>query len=160
MTIGRIEDLPPGVRRHLAATVEETKGFTDYTLVLALNYGSRTEIVDAARNYAAAVAAGREKLNDRSWEAFARHLYTAGMPDPDLVIRTSGETRVSNFLLMQAAYAEFFFTPVLWPDFTKADLSAAIADYARRERRYGLTSEQVKPAEEAAQWRRAREPRG
>jgi undecaprenyl diphosphate synthase len=159
MTIGRIEELPPGVRSLVAATVEETKAFTEYTLVLALNYGSRTEIVDAARSYAAAVAAGREKLNDRSWEAFARHLYTSGMPDPDLVIRTSGETRVSNFLLMQAAYAEFFFTPVLWPDFTKDDLAAAVADYARRERRYGLTSEQVQPSE-AAELRPAREPRG
>ena len=72
------------------------------------------------------------------------------MPDPDLVIRTSGETRISNFLLMQAAYAEFYFTPVLWPDFSKADLAAAIADYARRERRYGMTSEQLKPAAAAA----------
>jgi undecaprenyl diphosphate synthase len=151
MTIGRIEGLPAGVRRHLATTVEATKGFTDYTLVLALNYGSRTEIVDAAHAYAAAVAAGREKLNDTSWESFARHLYTSGMPDPDLVIRTSGESRMSNFLLIQAAYAEFYFTPVLWPDFGKADLASAIADYARRERRYGLTSEQVKPAAEAAE---------
>jgi undecaprenyl diphosphate synthase len=150
LTIGRVEDLPAGVRRHLADTVEATRAFTDYTLVLALNYGSRTEVVDAARSYAAAVAAGREKLNDRSWASFARHLYTAGMPDPDLVIRTSGETRVSNFLLLQSAYAEFFFTPVLWPDFTKADLAAAIADYARRERRHGLTSEQVRPAQAAA----------
>jgi len=138
------------VRGQLAATVEATKGFAEYTLVLALNYSSRTEIMDAARSYAAAVGSGREKLNDGSWEALARHLYTSGMPDPDLVIRTSGETHVSNFLLMQAAYAEFFFTPVLWPDFTKADLAAAIADYARRERRYGLTSDQVKPAEAAA----------
>jgi undecaprenyl diphosphate synthase len=145
MTIGRIEGLPPGVQRHLAATVERTREFTDYTLVLALNYGSRTEVVDAARAYAAAVAAGREKLNDASWESFARHLYTAGMPDPDLVIRTSGEARISNFLLMQAAYAEFYFSPVLWPDFSKADLAAAIADFARRERRYGMTSEQLKP---------------
>jgi undecaprenyl diphosphate synthase len=144
-TIGRIEELPAGVRRQLAATIEQTKGFTDYTLVLALNYGSRTEIVDAARSYAAAVASGREKLNDGSWETFAKHLYTAGMPDPDLVIRTSCETRVSNFLLTQAAYAEFHFTPVLWPDFTKADLASALSDFARRERRYGLTSEQVKP---------------
>jgi undecaprenyl diphosphate synthase len=150
MTIGRIADLPAGVQRHLARTVEATKGFGDYTLVLALNYGSRTEVLDAARGYAAAVGSGREKLNDGSWEAFARYLYTAGMPDPDLVIRTSGETRMSNFLLMQAAYAEFHFTPVLWPDFSKADLEAAIADYARRERRYGLTSEQVKPADAAA----------
>jgi len=150
MTIGRVEELPAGVRRHLAATVEETKGFDDYTLVLALNYGSRTEVVDAARRYAAAVAAGRQRPGDASWGAFARHLYTAGMPDPDLVIRTSGETRVSNFLLLQAAYAEFVFTPVLWPDFTKADLAAAIADYARRERRYGQTSEQLRPPAAAA----------
>jgi undecaprenyl diphosphate synthase len=149
-TIGRIGDLPAGVRRHLEDTVEATKDFTDYTLVLALNYGSRTEVVDAARSYASAVAQGREKLNDGSWEAFARHLYTAGMPDPDLVIRTSGESRMSNFLLMQAAYAEFYFTPVLWPDFGNADLQAAIADYARRERRYGLTSDQLKPAAAAA----------
>jgi undecaprenyl diphosphate synthase len=149
-TIGRIEGLPLGVQRQLAATVEATRDFADYTLVLALNYGSRTEVVDAARAYAAEVAAGRAALNDSSWEAFAKHLYTAGMPDPDLVIRTSGETRMSNFLLMQAAYAEFYFTPVLWPDFSKPDLAAAIADFSRRERRYGLTSEQVKPAAAAA----------
>jgi len=150
LTIGRIGELPTGVQRHLAQTVEATKAFTDYTLVLALNYGSRTEVADAARAYAAAVGSGREKLNDGSWEAFARYLYTAGLPDPDLVIRTSGEMRTSNFLLMQAAYAEFHFTPVLWPDFSKDDLAAAIADYARRERRYGLTSEQVKPDPAAA----------
>jgi undecaprenyl diphosphate synthase len=142
-TIGRTDEMPAGVRRVLAATVEATQGFTDYTLVLALNYGSRTEIVDAARGYAAAVAAGREKLNDGSWATFRRYLYTADTPDPDLVIRTSGETRMSNFLLMQAAYAELVFTPVLWPDFTKADLADALAEYSRRERRYGLTSEQV-----------------
>jgi undecaprenyl diphosphate synthase len=146
MTIGRIEELPAGVQRHLTATVEKTREFTDYTLVLALNYGSRTEFVDAARGYASAVQAGRENIADASWETVSRHLYTHGMPNPDLVIRTSGEMRVSNFLLMQAAYAEFYFTPVLWPDFTKADLAAAISDYSRRERRYGMTSEQVKPA--------------
>jgi undecaprenyl diphosphate synthase len=145
-TIGRTEDLPAGVQRHLRATIEETKQFTDYTLVLALNYGSRTEVVDAARAYAAAVAAGQEKLNDRSWATFSRYLSTAGMPEPDLVIRTSGEQRVSNFLLLQAAYAEFVFTPVLWPDFTKADLAAALAEFSGRERRFGLTSEQLKPA--------------
>jgi undecaprenyl diphosphate synthase len=144
-TMGRIEELPASVQKLLHTTMEETKGFTDYTLVLALNYGSRTEVVDAARAYAAAVAAGKEKLNDGSWSTFSRYLYAPDLPEPDLVIRTSGESRVSNFLLLQAAYAEFVFTPVLWPDFTKADLSAAIADYARRERRYGLTSEQLKP---------------
>jgi undecaprenyl diphosphate synthase len=143
-TIGRIEGLPPGVQRVLAATTEKTKGFTDYTLVLALNYGSRMEVLDAAQAYAAAVASGREKLNDASWGTFSKYLYTSGMPDPDLVIRTSGETRVSNFLLLQAAYAEFVFTPVLWPDFAKPDLEAAIAEYSRRERRFGQTSEQLK----------------
>jgi undecaprenyl diphosphate synthase len=150
-TIGRTEELPPGVQEVLRATIEETKHFTDYTLVLALNYGSRTEMVDAARAYAAAVAAGKEKLNDNSWATFSRYLYTADMPEPDLVIRTSGERRISNFLLLQAAYAEFVFTPVLWPDFTKADLAAAIADYGRRERRFGQTSEQLtNPAKAAA----------
>jgi undecaprenyl diphosphate synthase len=144
-TIGRTQGLPTGVQRHLAETAERTKGFDDYTLVLALNYGARTEAVDAAHAFAAAVAAGREKANDASWETFSKYLYTAGMPDPDLVIRTSGETRTSNFLLLQSAYAEFFFTPVLWPDFSGEDLAAALADYARRERRYGKTSEQLKP---------------
>jgi undecaprenyl diphosphate synthase len=130
-TIGRIEELPASVQKLLHTTMEETKSFTDYTLV---------------RAYAAAVAAGKEKLNDGSWSTFSRYLYGPDLPEPDLVIRTSGESRVSNFLLLQAAYAEFVFTPVLWPDFTKADLAAAIADYSRRERRYGLTSEQLKPA--------------
>jgi undecaprenyl diphosphate synthase len=143
-TIGRTDELPAGVQKILRQTVEATQHFTDYTLVLALNYGSRTEAVDAARAYAAAVAAGKEKLNDNSWATFSRYLSTADMPDPDLVIRTSGETRISNFLLLQAAYAEFVFTPVLWPDFTKADLAGAIADYNRRERRFGLTSAQLK----------------
>lgn len=143
-TIGRTDELPAGVQKHLRTTVEETKHFNDYTLVLALNYGSRTEVVDAARAYAAAVAAGKEKLNDSSWATFSRYLYTADMPEPDLVIRTSGETRISNFLLLQAAYAEFMFSPVFWPDFTKEHLAAAIADFNRRERRFGLTSEQLK----------------
>ena len=144
-TIGRTAELPAGVQKLLLEAVEETKHFNDYTLVLALNYGSRTEVVDAARAYAAAVAAGTAKLNDDSWETFSRHLYTAGLPDPDLVIRTSGETRLSNFLLLQSAYAEYVFTPVLWPDFSRDDLAAAIAEYARRERRYGRTSDQLKP---------------
>jgi undecaprenyl diphosphate synthase len=146
MTVGRIDGLPPGVQRHLATTVEKTRAFSEYTLVLALNYGSRSEVADAAQSYAAAVAAGHEKPDAASWEVFSKYLYTAGMPDPDLVIRTSGEMRTSNFLLLQAAYAEFYFSPILWPDFTKADLAAAISDYARRERRYGMTSEQLKPA--------------
>lgn len=143
-TIGRTDQLPAGVRKHLEHTIAATKDFTDYTLVLALNYGARTEVADAARDYAAAVAAGREKPGESSWAAFSRHLYTADLPDPDLIIRTSGETRLSNFLLLQGAYAELVFTPVLWPDFGKADLAAAIAEFGQRERRYGLTSAQVK----------------
>ena len=145
-TIGRTAEMPASIQKLLRTTMEETKQFTDYTLVLALNYGARSELVDAARAYANAVVAGREKTEETTWETFSRHLYTADLPDPDLVIRTSGETRISNFLLLQAAYAEFVFTPVLWPDFSKADLAAAIADFGKRERRFGLTSEQLKPA--------------
>jgi undecaprenyl diphosphate synthase len=146
LTLGRTGDLPAGVQKVLRHTIDATRTFTDYTLVLALNYGSRTEVADAARAYAAAVADGREDPAESSWENFRRYLYTVDLPDPDLVIRTSGETRISNFLLLQAAYAEFVFTPVLWPDFTKADLAAALADFARRERRFGRTSAQVRPA--------------
>ncbi len=144
LTIGRTQELPENVREHLEKAKKATADFHDHTLILALNYGSRTEVVDAAPAYAAAVAAGKEKLNDSSWSTFSRFLYTADIPDPDLIIRTSGETRVSNFLLLQAAYAEFVFSPVLWPDFTKADLAAAVDQFARRERRFGLTSEQIK----------------
>ena len=146
LTIGRIHELPAVVREQLDAAKKATAQFTEHTLILALNYGSRTEVVDAARAYAAALASGDEKLNDGSWASFSRYLYTKDVPDPDLIIRTSGETRVSNFLLLQAAYAEFIFSPVLWPDFTKADLAAAVRNYSQRERRFGLTSEQLKPA--------------
>ncbi len=150
LAIGRTQELPAVVRTQLEAAIQATAKFTDHTLVLALNYGARTEVVDAARAYAAAVAAGREKLNDGSWATFSRYLYTADIPDPDLIIRTSGETRVSNFLLLQGAYAEFIFSPVLWPDFTKTEFAAACAEFGRRERRYGLTSEQLKPVRAAA----------
>jgi undecaprenyl diphosphate synthase len=146
LTIGRTEGMPEAVRERLAAAKKATAHFTEHTLILALNYGSRTEIIDAARAYAKAVAAGKQNPDDDSWESFSRHLYTADIPDPDLVIRTSGETRISNFLLMQSAYAEFIFTPVLWPDFSKEEFAAALAAYAQRERRYGLTSEQIAPA--------------
>ena len=146
LTIGRTHELPEPVRKHLDAAKEATADFTEHTLILALNYSSRTELVDAARAYAAAVASGKEKLNDSSWSTLSRYLYTADIPDPDLVIRTSGEMRVSNFLLLQAAYAEFVFTPVLWPDFSKAEFAQAIATFCTRERRFGQTSEQLKSA--------------
>ncbi len=142
LTIGRTSALPENVRRELDRVIEATKDFTEWTLVLALNYGSRTEVADAARDYAAAVASGRVPA-ESSWENFSRYLYTAKIPDPDLLIRTSGELRISNFLLLQCAYSELVFTPVAWPDFGEADLRAAIDEYAKRERRYGLTGEQL-----------------
>ncbi len=149
--IGRIDNLPPRARAALTDTMAATAHFTAHTLVLALNYGARTEVLDAARSFAAAVAAGTASLDDVStWEGFARHLYTRDLPDPDLVIRTSGESRLSNFLLVQAAYAEFVFTPVLWPEFGRAELEAAVGEYRRRERRYGLTGEQIAPPAKAA----------
>ncbi|RXK55647.1 di-trans,poly-cis-decaprenylcistransferase [Oleiharenicola lentus] len=146
LTIGRTHELPENVQRELNRVKEATKDFTEWTLVLALNYGSRTEVADAARDYAAAVQAGREKSGESSWESFSRYLYTgvADIPEPDLLIRTSGEQRISNFLMLQLAYAEMIFTPIAWPDFGKADLEAAVVEFNRRERRYGLTTEQLR----------------
>ncbi|MCF3650313.1 isoprenyl transferase [Synoicihabitans lomoniglobus] len=150
-TIGRTDLLPDFVRQELERTIAATADFTEHTLVLALNYGSRTEVLDAAKSYAAAVAAGEIAADDDSWESFARHLYTKDLPDPDLVIRTSGETRVSNFLLMQAAYAEFVFLPIFWPDFSADHFKAAVAEFAKRERRFGRTGDQLRsPAATAA----------
>jgi undecaprenyl diphosphate synthase len=143
-TIGRTEALPANVRRELERVKQATKDFRDWNLILALNYGAQTEAADAARAYAEAVQAGRENPAEISWERFHRYFYTAPFPAPDLLIRTSGELRLSNFLMLQLAYAEMVFTPVLWPDFGRADLQSAVADYARRERRYGLITEQIK----------------
>lgn len=148
-TIGRIHEMPKGVQKALNHTIEKTKEFTDYTLVLALNYGSRTEVVDAARAYAADVQAGKIEATDDSWATFNRYLYTADLPDPDLIIRTSGEQRLSNFMLMQGAYSELVFSPLFWPDFDKAALVSAIETYTKRERRFGLTGEQVKATPKA-----------
>jgi undecaprenyl diphosphate synthase len=142
-TIGHTEELPAGPRAELKNALAATRHFTDWHLVLALNYGARTEVTDAACAFAAAVGAGRERPDDTSWATFRRYLYTADIPDPDLLIRTSGEMRISNFLLLQCAYAEMIFSPVLWPDFSKADLAAAVEEYQRRERRFGLTGEQL-----------------
>ncbi len=153
LTIGRTQELPENVQRELNRVKEATKDFTEWTLVLALNYGSRTEVADAARDYAAAVQAGRENLADASWENFSRYLYTgiAGIPEPDLLIRTSGEQRISNFLMLQLAYAEMVFTPVAWPEFGKEELQAAVDEFAHRERRFGLTTEQLASGQEKSQ---------
>ncbi len=142
-TIGRTDQLPANVQRELERVKEATKDFTEWNLVLALNYGAQAEAVDAARAYAEAVRAGREDPVALTWEKYSHYLSTAGLPEPDLLIRTSGELRLSNFLMLQLAYAELVFTPVLWPDFGRADLVAAVEEYGRRERRFGATTEQI-----------------
>ena len=133
--IGRISELPAPVRRDLERTIEETKGNTGLRLTLALNYGSRAEVVDAVRALVAQARSNGEIKIDES--AVSRHLYTAAIPDPDLLIRTSGEMRLSNFLLWQAAYSEIWVTETLWPDFTQKHLFRAVTDFQKRERRYG-----------------------
>ena len=142
--IGDIAGLQEPVRKLLAETMDRTAGNRGMVLNLALSYGGQDEIIRAVRRIADDVREGKLAAEDITRESFAAYLYTAGIPDPDLLIRTSGEFRISNFLLWQSAYTEFYFTGVLWPDFDKKDLFAAIADYQRRERRYGLTSEQLR----------------
>jgi undecaprenyl diphosphate synthase len=136
-SIGRTHDLPPDVQEHLRAVEEATSRNTGTTLTLALNYGARSEMVDAFRRLAAEVKLKQLNPEHITEEDIHRHLYTAHMPDPDLLIRTSGELRVSNFLLWQIAYTEIFVTERYWPDFRGIHLLEAIADFQRRERRYG-----------------------
>jgi len=135
--IGRMENLPEPVLEEMAITLEETKNNTGLTLVLALNYGSRAEITDAVRAIAEQVRDGRLRPQDITEDTISNHLYTAGIPDPDLLIRTAGEMRVSNYLLWQISYAELFVSPVLWPDFGIEDLHAAVISFASRNRRFG-----------------------
>jgi undecaprenyl diphosphate synthase len=135
--IGERHDLEPDIRRLLEEAEELTKGNDGLVLVVAFNYGARQEIARAARRIAADVAEGKIGLNDINPELFARYLDAPDLPDPDLIIRTSGEQRLSNFLLWQAAYTELVFVPVYWPDFDGAALASAIAEYRRRERRFG-----------------------
>jgi undecaprenyl diphosphate synthase len=135
--IGRLENLPDPVLEEMNVTLEQTRNNDGLTLVLALNYGSRAEITDAVRAIAEEVREGRLRPEDVSEETISRHLYTAGMPDPDLLVRTAGEMRISNYLLWQISYAELFVSPVLWPDFGVDDLHAAIRSFAQRSRRFG-----------------------
>ncbi len=137
LTIGQLERLPEKTRRKLDRLRDRTRGYTDLTLVLALSYGAREEIVRAARSLAAEAAAGRLDPESIDCATFASRLQTAGIPDPDLLIRTSGEMRVSNFLLWQISYAEIIILGKNWPDFRKDDLKAAVAEYRRRHRRFG-----------------------
>ena len=137
MVIGREDPLPGYIQKKLKKAQERTKDNTGLTLVLALNYGSRQEIVDAAKAFSRQVSAGNASIEDLDADKFSRYFYTAGLPDPDLLIRTSGEMRLSNFLLWQLAYAEFYFPKKYWPDFGVGDLERAILVYQSRERRFG-----------------------
>lgn len=135
--LGRAHELPAKVRNALGETIEMTAENTGMTLALALNYGSRNEILDATARLAREYKAGQIKLTDINEKNFNRSLYTAGVPDPDLLIRTSSEMRISNFLLWQISYSEFYVSRVYWPDFNHNHLKRAILAYAGRQRRYG-----------------------
>ena len=141
--IGELSMLPAKCHKELNNAIEKTSVNTGLTLTLALSYSSRREIVQAARAIALKVQKGVLNINDIDEEVFENNLYTADIPDPELLIRTSGEFRISNYLLWQIAYAELYFTAKLWPDFRKEDLYEAIHDFQKRERRFGMTSEQV-----------------
>ncbi len=142
--IGRLHELPPSVQEHLGRVIECTASLDRMTLVLALSYGSRQEIVDAARRLAEQVQQGALRPEQIDESRLAAHLSTSDLPDPDLLIRTSGEQRLSNFLLWQSSYAELYVTPRLWPDFSREDLLDAIADYERRERRFGQVTDSTR----------------
>jgi undecaprenyl diphosphate synthase len=135
--IGRLDNLPDPVLDEVNITLEQTGKNTGLTLVLALNYGSRAEIVDAVQAIAAKVKSGELDPKRIDEQAISSHLYTAGMPDPDLLVRTAGEMRISNYLLWQISYAELYVSDVLWPDFAEGDLHGAIRAFASRNRRFG-----------------------
>ena len=143
-TIGNFEKLPSSAQKELAGVISQTKDNKRMTLTLALSYGSREEIVSAIKNISSKVKNNIISIDAIDESIINQHLYTQNLPDVDLLIRTSGEHRISNFLLWQIAYAELYFTDVLWPDFREKDLYEAIISYQKRERRFGKTSEQIK----------------
>lgn len=145
--IGNLDLLPTEVRQTLEDTMRETASGDGLTLILALSYGARDEILRSVKKLVQRIDVEKDFLTDIDENTFSSLLDTSGIPDPDLIIRTSGEHRLSNFLLWQAAYAEFVFEDCLWPDFTEEHLLKAIRDYQSRERRYGKTSEQLKGGE-------------
>ena len=149
--IGHTQELPDEVQEKMRWAEQTTARNTGTTLTLALKYGGRTELVDAFRGLYAEMQAKRQSVESITEEAINRHLYTAHMPDPDLLIRTSGEMRLSNYLLWQIAYTEIYITELRWPDFRGIHLLEAIADYQRRERRFGGLSENVGEVEENAE---------
>lgn len=137
LRIGRDEPLPKYLLDKIQEAEQKTKDNTGMIVVLALNYGGRQEIVDAAKRFAAKVVSGEKEIGSLTAEGFSSYFYTAGLPEPDLLIRTSGEMRISNFLLWQLSYAELYFPKKHWPDFGLKDLEEAVAEYQRRERRFG-----------------------
>jgi undecaprenyl diphosphate synthase len=141
--IGRVEDLPPDVQETLQETLKKTEPCDGMILNLALSYGGRSEILHAVQGILSDFQKGTIQAEEVTIQRFSQYLWTWGIPDPDLLIRTSGEFRISNFLLWQIAYTELYVTDTLWPDFDKKELLKAIADYQSRERRFGLTSEQI-----------------
>jgi undecaprenyl diphosphate synthase len=145
MAIGDLDKLPAKTAKALREGIENTKNNTRMTLVLALNYSAKWEIVEAAKTLATQVSEGKLRSEDIDEKMFSNALSTRHIPDPELLIRTSGEARLSNFLLWQLAYAEFYFTPVYWPDFDKEQFYKAILSYQNRERRFGMISEQITP---------------
>ena len=147
-TIGNIENLPKKAQIELAEVIEKTKNNTTLTLTLALSYGSREEIVNVIKNISKKVVNNQLNVEEINEKIINNHLYTFSLPDVDFMIRTSGEKRISNFLLWQIAYAELYFTDTLWPDFRKENLFNAILEYQNRERRFGKTSEQIEKINE------------
>ncbi|MGE4287439.1 MAG: isoprenyl transferase [Salinivirgaceae bacterium] len=141
--IGRLEDLPAKANLKLAEAIDKTKQNNGLTLTLALSYSSKVEIIEAIKAIGEQIKENKIQVADINETLLVNHLTTRGIPDPDLLIRTSGEQRISNFLLWQLAYSELYFTNVLWPDFNKEELYKALLDYQNRERRFGLTSEQL-----------------
>ena len=145
VAIGNVERLPDNVRKILQKCILETAEGRRLTLVIALSYSSRWELTDAVRKISNDVEAGILRKDDISEETISNYLTTRDLPDPDLLIRTGGEQRISNFLLWQSAYTEFYFTETYWPDFNDEELYKAIVDYQKRERRFGKISEQIEP---------------
>jgi undecaprenyl diphosphate synthase len=135
--IGRLTDLPDGIQKLIAKTTRDTAGYTRGNLTLCLSYGGRAELADAARAVARKVKAGEIDPESVNESTLAAHLYAPDIPDPDLMIRTSNEQRISNFLLWQLSYAEFYFTPAFWPDFRGPQFMEALAEYQKRQRRFG-----------------------
>ena len=142
-TIGHVEDLPESIQNLISHTIEETSRNTGMILTLALSYGGRQEIIDAVKKIAKQVRLGQVRPEEIDLSLFESFLSTYPISDPDLIIRTSGERRISNFLLYQSAYTELHFNNVLWPDFSNDDFLSAIIDFQSRDRRFGMTQEQI-----------------